>query len=142
MYLHLHQLVRMSVYVLAAVFAVADLGSFQPGAYVVPDPAEIHFMQSFIKNTTGEFTVLGNSRALRSGELSPEMLRFRVWQDTDGKIWTLDHRRLAVFRLSGLEEAPIQWANPSREMWKISTENGGESIWLKFDDGRRNMLVK
>ncbi|WP_090391208.1 hypothetical protein [Niabella drilacis] len=92
-------------------------------------------MQSSIKNATGEFTVLGNAQALKSGALNPEVLRMNVWKDAAGKVWTLDHRRLAAFRLSGLQEAPIQWANPSGQMWKMTTTNGGKSIWLKFGGG-------
>lgn len=99
------------------------------------NPNEIHFMQSSIKNATGEFTVLGNAQALKSGALNPEVLRMNVWKDAAGKVWTLDHRRLAAFRLSGLQEAPIQWANPSGQMWKMTTTNGGSSIWLKFGGG-------
>ncbi len=72
------------------------------------NPNEIHFMQSSIKNATGEFTVLGNAQSLKSGALNPELLIINVWKDASGKIWTLGHRRLASFRLSGLQEAPIQ----------------------------------
>lgn len=32
------------------------------------------------------------------------------------RFWTLDHKRLGAFRLSGLQEAPIQWANPNGQM--------------------------
>jgi len=35
-------------------------------------------MQSSIKNATGEFTVLGNAQALKSGALNPEVLRMNV----------------------------------------------------------------
>ncbi len=99
------------------------------------NPKDIHFMQSSISNTTGEFTVLENAQALKSGTLNPEILRMNVWKDANGKIWTLDNRRLGAFRLSGLDEAPIQWANPSGQMWKMTTTNGGTSTWLKFGGG-------
>jgi RHS repeat-associated protein len=104
-------------------------------AETILNPNEIHFMQSSIKNTTGEFTVLGNAEALKSGALNPSVLKMNVWKDANGKIWTLDHRRLAAFRLSGLQEAPIQWANPSGQMWKMTTTNGGTSVALKLDGG-------
>ena len=107
----------------------------------VLNPNEIHFMQSSIKNTTGEFTVLGNSEALANGSLNPNVLRMNVWKDASGKVWTLDHRRLAAFRLSGLQEAPIQWTNPSGQMWKMTTTNGGTSIKLKLGGGN-NMIIK
>ena len=97
---------------------------------------EINFMQCSIKNATGEFTVLGNAQALKSGAPNPEVLRMNVWKDAAGKVWTLDYRRLAAFRVSGLQEALIQWANPSGQMWKMTTTNGGSSIWLKFSEGK------
>jgi len=74
------------------------------------NPKDIHFMQSSIKNSTGEFTVLGNAEALKSGVLDPEILRMNIWKDANGKIWTLDHRRLGAFKLSGLNETPVNWA--------------------------------
>ena len=102
-------------------------------------PNEIHFMQSSIKNTTGEFTVLGNAQALKAGTLDPEILRISVWKDEAGKIWTLDHRRLAAFKLSGLQQVPVQWADPSKQMWKMTTKNGGTSIKLKL--GNSNSII-
>jgi RHS repeat-associated protein len=97
--------------------------------------SEINFMQSSIKNVTGEFTVLGNAQALKSGTLNPEILQMNVWKDAAGKVWTLDNRRLASFKLSGLKNAPVRWTNPTGEMWKMSTKNGGASTWLKFGGG-------
>jgi hypothetical protein len=47
----------------------------------VLNPNEIHLMQSSIKNTTGEFTVLGNAEALANGSLNPNVLRMNVWKD-------------------------------------------------------------
>ncbi|WP_293953333.1 MULTISPECIES: hypothetical protein [unclassified Sphingobacterium] len=107
----------------------------------VLNTSEIHFMQSSIKNTTGNFTVLGNAEALANGSLNPNVLRMNVWKDASGKVWTLDHRRLGVFKLSGLEQAPIQWANPTGQMWKMTTTNGGTSIKLKLGGGN-SMIIK
>ncbi|WP_379963022.1 hypothetical protein [Epilithonimonas sp. UC225_85] len=67
----------------------------------VLDVNEVHFMQSSIKNSTGDFTVLGNAEALKYGTLNPEVLTINVWKDETGKVWTLDHRRLAAFKLEG-----------------------------------------
>lgn len=92
-------------------------------------------MQSSIKNTTGEYTVLGNAEALADGTLNPNVLKMKVWKDADGKIWTLDHRRLAAFKISGLQKAPVEWADPAGQMWKMTTTNGGTSIKLKLGDG-------
>lgn len=104
------------------------------------NPKQIHFMQSSIRNSTGEFTVLGNAESLRLGTLDPRVLRMNVWKDANGKIWTLDHRRLAAFRLSGLIEAPVQWTNPNGQMWKMTTTNGGTSVRLKLGDGTSRII--
>ena len=117
----------------SALFKVSKAAT--PAVKGVLNPGEINFMQSSIKNATGEFTVLGNAQALKSGALNPEILRIKVWKDASDKVWTLDHRRLAAFRLSGLQEVPIQWVNPVGQMWKMTTTNGGTSIWLKFGGG-------
>ena len=100
-------------------------------------------MQSSIKNTTGNYTVLGNAKALSNGSLNPNVLRMNVWKDASGKIWTLDHRRLGAFRLSGLNKAPVNWATPSQvqsQMWKMTTKTGGTSVRLKLGGGN-SMIV-
>ena len=38
-------------------------------------------------------------------------------------------------------EAPIQWASPAKEMWKMKTTNGGTSMWLKFDKAGNGVTV-
>ena len=105
------------------------------------NPKDVNFMQSSIKNITGEHTVLGNAEALRSETLKPSAFPdpMNVWRDTNGKIWTLDHRRLAAYKLSGLETVPVEWASPSKvadNLWKMSTKNGGSSIRLKLGNGQ------
>ena len=105
---------------------------------------EVHFMQSSIKNVTGEYTVLGNAEALRNGTLSPGVLTFKIWLDNDGKIWTLDHRRLAAFKLAGSETVPVVFATKKEvesQMWKMTTRNGGTSIKLKLGNGK-SIIVK
>ncbi len=96
------------------------------------DPKEVNFMQSSIKNKTGEYTVLGNAKALKNGILKASGLpNIRIWKDANGKIWTLDHRRLAAFRLAGLEAVPFQWATNKevvKQMWKMTTETGGKVL--------------
>ena len=104
------------------------------------DPKEVNFMQSSIKNKTGEYTVLGNAKALKNGILkASDLPNIRIWKDANGKIWTLDHRRLAAFRLAGLEAVPFQWATNKevvKQMWKMTTETGGKSIKLKLGNGK------
>ena len=83
---------------------------------------DVNFMQSSIKNQTGEYTVLGNAGALKSGALkATDLPEIRIWQDADGKLWTLDHRRLASFRIAELDNVPCRWATDAEvanQMWK------------------------
>ena len=106
---------------------------------------DIHFMQSSIKNTTGEHTVLGNAEALKAGTLKPNDLpAIKVWKDPQGKIWALDHRRLAAFKMGGVEEIPVEWASKSlveSQMWKMTTQTGGTSINLKLGNGE-SIIIK
>jgi RHS repeat-associated protein len=103
------------------------------------NPKNIHFMQSSIKNVTGEHTVLGNAMLLSKGKLKPDDLpAIRVWKDQSGKIWTLDHRRLAAFRLARVTDIPVEWVGNNvakRQMWKMTTKTGGKSIRLKIGEG-------
>lgn len=113
-----------------------------PGGTV--DPNEVHFRQDNISNKTGNYTVLGNAEALRNGTLSVDDLQnIRIWEDKNGVLWTLDHRRLAAFRPAGLEEVPFEWADIDdvlRQSWKMTTNNGGTSIILKLADGLRKII--
>ena len=108
------------------------------------NPNDVHFMQDSIRNQTGDHTVLDNAEALRNGTLSVNDLpNIRIWEDKNGVLWTLDHRRLAAFRLAGLEEVPFEWANIDdvlRQSWKMTTQNGGTSIILKLVDGLRQII--
>ena len=96
-------------------------------------------MQSSIINQTGEFTVLGNAEALKAKTLqATDLSAIRVWADDAGKVWTLDHRRLAAFRLAEVSEVPVQWATPEmvqQQMWKMTTKTDGMSIRLKLGQG-------
>ena len=100
------------------------------------DPKIPRFMQSSISNKTGEYTVLGNAEAIREGKLSPNDLSLvRLWVDDNGEIWTLDHRRLAAYKMAGLEEIPFRWATEvelSTEYWKMDTKDNGESMVVRM----------
>ena len=53
--------------------------------------------------------------------------------ERDGKLFTLDNRRLDSFRRAGVD-IPYQMATPKEiadEAWKFSTKNGGISIRVK-----------
>ena len=93
-------------------------------------------MQSSIKNQTGEYTVLGNADALLNDALKPSDLPpIKTWKGDLGKTWTLDHRRLAAFKLAGLDSVPFKWASPgeiANQMWKMTTKTDGKSIIFKW----------
>lgn len=84
--------------------------------------------------------MLGNAEALKKGTLkASDLPEIRIWQDADGQLWSLDHRRLAAFRLAELDSVPFKWATRkevSRQMWKMTTETGGKSIKLKLGKGK------
>ena len=103
------------------------------------DPKKIRFIQAKISNVTGEYTVLGNAEAIRNGTLDPDSLPvIRIFQDDDGELWTLDHRRLAAMKIAGVKEVNYRWATPEEvalQWWKDATTTRGESILLKMEDG-------
>ncbi|KVC61634.1 hypothetical protein WI72_12125 [Burkholderia ubonensis] len=96
-------------------------------------------MQSSAKNVTGDYTVLGNAQGLRDGTLDPNKLKkTKIWKDGTGKLWTLDHRRLAAFKLPR-KCMPYQMASQKeidKQIWKMSAKYGGTSIRLKMEDGQ------
>ncbi|MGN6825519.1 RHS repeat domain-containing protein, partial [Neisseria sp. P0019.S002] len=105
---------------------------------------DIHFMQSSAKNQTGDYTVLQNAADLKSGKLDPNILRINIWKDESGKTWTLDHRRLAAFKIAKIECTPVQEANSSmvkKQMWKMTTKTEGKSMTLKLGNGK-NLIVR
>ena len=68
-----------------------------------------------------------------------DLPEIRIWQDADGKLWTLDHRRLAAFRMAKLDSVPFRWATDeevANQMWKMTTKTNGISIKLKLADGQ------
>jgi RHS repeat-associated protein len=103
------------------------------------NPQNINFMQNSIKNQTGSYTVLGNAEALKNGTLkASDLPEIRIWKDSEGKLWTLDHRRLAAFRIAGLDSVPFRWATDeeiANQMWKMTTKTNGRSIKLKLGNG-------
>lgn len=100
---------------------------------------EIRFAQLNAANITGEYTVVGNAQAIKAGKLDiSKFPKLRVWRDVDGKIWTLDHRRLVAMRLAGnIEDVEVEFVKSSLvnlHGFKFSTETDGLTIVLKFSD--------
>lgn len=98
---------------------------------------DIHFMQNNVSNNYGDakYTVVGNARDIRDGKLNPDQLPvIGVWRDTTGKIWTVDHRRLAALILSGkVESVNVRWVGKDevdRQTYKMSTLSEGNFMYL------------
>lgn len=101
---------------------------------------EIRWSQANCRNSSQDkrFTVINNAKALKEGTLKVETLpTIRVWKDTDGKVWTLDHRRLAAIRLSGVvDEIPVEFVDEATviaQQFKFGTRNDGKSIFVQLD---------
>lgn len=123
------------------------------GVYVVHncgetiDPSEVRYTQDSISRMHGDgHSVLENIEKLKSGELSPDdMDPIRIFKKTadidapnleDGKLYSLDNRRLYEFREAGIKEIPYQWADPDdiarlQARGRFSTQNFGTSIQLR-----------
>lgn len=100
---------------------------------------EIRFAQINANNVTGEYTVIGNAKAIKEGKLDVSIFpKLRVWRDVDGKIWTLDHRRLVAMRLSGaIDNVEVEFVKKSLvnlHGFKFSTETDGLTIFLRVKE--------
>ena len=110
------------------------------------DPRIPKFMLRSIANQSGDHTVLDSAEAIRRGTVSADTFPpVRLWMDGNGDIWTLDHRRLAAFKLGGLERVPYRWATDvelANDYWKMDTLTDGESLELRLDmEGVENPVV-
>lgn len=102
--------------------------------------SEIRFMQNSVSNNFSDRnTVLETARNIRDGKMDPrELPPIHVWQDSEKRIWTLDHRRLAALMLSGkIESVEVQWASPAevqRQSFKMNTLSDGNSLVVLLKD--------
>lgn len=103
---------------------------------------DIRFSQSMCRNSSQDkkYSVINNAKAFKDGTLTVDKLpTIRVWRDTEGRVWTLDHRRLASMRLSGVvDEIQVEFVAESmvkEQAFKFSTQNEGRSILVHIDDG-------
>ena len=57
--------------------------------------------------------------------------------EINGKLFSLDNRRLAALTLAGIEHPPVRWATPEEVaddlIWRFSTVS--EGMWVKIRDG-------
>lgn len=87
----------------------------------------------------GVHTVIQNAKDIKSGKLDISILpTIKVWRDTEGRIWTLDHRRLAAIKLSGvIEKVPVEFVDASvvkAQQFKFGSLNQGHSLFIWIDD--------
>ena len=99
------------------------------------DPQDIRFSQDSISSRFKN----GNSVSdtidkLKTGELTAkDFPNIRVVK-RDGKLYTLDNRRLYCFKEAGLESIPVIFASLKEELkeaFKFSTRNDGVSIQVR-----------
>jgi hypothetical protein len=87
----------------------------------------------------GKYSVVQNAHDLKSGKLSVTKLpTIKVWRDTDGRIWTLDHRRLAAIKLSGaFQTLKVEFVSEDivkAQQFKFGTQNEGQSLFVYQDE--------
>jgi hypothetical protein len=98
------------------------------------DPQSIRFSQASIKVTFRDGTSIDDlAEELQSGRLPPHNVpAIRVFE-REGKLFTLDNRRLEAFRRAGVD-VPVRMATPqeiAEEAWKFTTPNDGVSIRIR-----------
>lgn len=107
---------------------------------------EIRFMQSTASNnmSIAGLTVLETARNLKIGTIHPEDITpIRTWRDSIGRVWTLDHRRLAAMHLAGIHEVPVNWVGEktvARESYKKASLSAGRLMLVRFTD-EKGILV-
>lgn len=98
------------------------------------NPGSIKFTQSSIKKSFSDGGSLDDLIAqLRSGATKPDALPpIRIFRK-DGKIFTLDNRRLYAAQQAGVKIRTVGASKDEvlRESWKFTTKNGGSSIRVR-----------
>lgn len=104
--------------------------------------SDIRFMQRNCKfkssSRKGGYNVLENARKIQEGKLRVEDLpAIRVWKDSLGRYWTLDHRRLAAYHLSGKVDAvTAQWVGKNLVM----EQSNRDKFW-PIEEGKRIDII-
>ena len=99
------------------------------------NPYEIRFSQDSISYNfrDGMGTIDQMAEGLRSGSINPDDIPLIRIFKRDGKIYTLDNRRLWAFREANID-IPYRWATDAeikKEGWKFTTVNDGSSVVVK-----------
>ena len=115
---------------------------FEKSQKLGPDTVDIDqlfFSQLGCQNASeGGFTVINNAKAFKDGSLKVDDLpALRVWRDSENKIWTLDHRRLAAMKLSGnVKTAKVEFVSEEivkQQRFKFDTQTNGEIIFVRVE---------
>jgi hypothetical protein len=97
-------------------------------------PAAVRFSQDSIRGTFRDGGSVKQLTAdLRSGAVDAASIPPIRLLERDGKIYTLDNRRLAAFQEAGVN-VPYRMATPqeiAREQGKFTTTNDGSSITIR-----------
>ena len=107
----------------------------QPGTSVqLLHPQSIRFSQASIKATFRDGTSIDDlAEGLRSRRICPQDVPALRIFERDGKLYTLDNRRLEAFRRAGVD-VPVRMATPqevTEEGWKFTTTNDGLAIRIR-----------
>jgi hypothetical protein len=98
------------------------------------DPHGVRFSQDSIKATFRDGGTIDQlAEGLRSGNVKPEEVAPIRLFEREGKLFTLDNRRLEAFRRAGMH-VPYRMATPEEvreESWKFTTRNQGVSIRVR-----------
>lgn len=103
--------------------------------------ADIRWSQVACRNMSqdGKYSVVSNAHAIKNGTLDLKILpTIRVWRDDQDRVWTLDHRRLAAIKLSGVvKEIPVEFVSEEivkAQKFKFGTLNDGKSMFVYQDE--------
>ncbi len=98
------------------------------------DPFAVNFSQASIRFRFSDGTTLDELvAALRAGRVDGERLPPIRLVTRGDLLFTLDNRRLEVYRRAG-RPVPYRWASPEEErgeQWKFTTRNGGISVRVR-----------
>jgi len=98
------------------------------------DPNGVRFSQNSIKATFRDGRTIDQlAEGLRTGSIKLEDVAPIRLFERDGKLFTLDNRRLEAFRRAGVH-VPYRMATPEQvqeEAWKFTTQNQGISIRVR-----------
>ena len=99
------------------------------------DPREVNFSQNSIKSTFSDGgSVSDLTKGLKDGTIDPNSIPAIRITEKDGKIFSLDNRRLKAFQDAGVDinfEKVDFKTLPKKELKKFSTTNGGTDIKIR-----------